>query len=107
MLASCAAMLHDSRCFEAKKHSQQEMFTSELHMAFFTFKHQNVQLFCVPSRRVWLDELPYAYKERTKRNVEDELAPTKVRTRGSCVLMYPCVYLLPDCRLPVSVHARF
>ena len=29
--------------------------------------------------------LPYAYKERTKRNVEDELAPTKVRTRGSCV----------------------
>lgn len=61
------------------------MFTSELHMAFFTFKHQNVQLFCVPSRRVWLDELPYAYKERTKRNVEDELAPTKVRTRGCCV----------------------
>ena len=64
------------------------MFKSEQHMAFFAFKCGSVQLLALPSRRVWLDEVCYAYKERTRKDIEHEHDPAKVRCLPMCHEMY-------------------
>ena len=47
-----------------------------------------VQLLALPSRRVWLDEVCYAYKERTRKDIENEHDPAKVRCLPMCHEMY-------------------